>query len=218
MMRVRTIETLDDIADGLEALVRLDRRLGPVVRKAGAVPLRRQAPGFEGLAQIIVGQMVSKASASAIWRRLLKEAGECTPHRVVSLSDAQCRSIGLSRAKEQTLKGAAEAVLGGRIDPNALCVMPADESIAAMTALKGIGPWTAEVYLLFCAGHGDIFPAGDVALQAAAGHALGFEARPDQKTLRQIALEWQPWRGVAARLLWAYYATEMRRGDAVPTG
>ena len=217
-MRVRTIETLDDIAEGLEVLVRLDRRLGPVVRKAGAVPLRRQAPGFQGLAQIIVGQMVSKASAAAIWRRLLEEAGECTPHGVASLNGAQCRGIGLSRAKEQTLKGAAEAVLSGRIDPNALCVMPADESIAAMTALKGIGPWTAEVYLLFCAGHGDIFPAGDVALQAAAGHALGFEARPDQKTLRQIALEWQPWRGVAARLLWAYYATEMRRGDAVPTG
>ncbi|WP_419906663.1 DNA-3-methyladenine glycosylase family protein [Hoeflea sp.] len=215
---MRTIETLDDIADGLEALVRLDQRLVPVVAKAGTVPLRRQAPGFKGLAEIVVGQMVSKASAVAIWRRLIEEAGACTPERIAGLSDAQCRSIGLSRAKERTLKGAAEAVLSGQIDPQALCAMPADESIAAMTALKGIGPWTAEVYLLFCAGHGDIFPAGDVALQAAAGHALGFEARPDQKTLRQIAVDWQPWRGVAARLLWAYYATEMRRGDAVPTG
>ncbi|WP_169054171.1 DNA-3-methyladenine glycosylase 2 family protein [Nitratireductor sp. XY-223] len=217
-MRVRTIDTLDDIADGLEALVQIDPRLVPVVRKAGAVPLRRQAPGFQGLAEIIVAQMVSKASAAAIWSRLAAEAGGCAPHQIAALSDAQCRRIGLSRAKEQTLRGAAEAVMSGRINPRALCAMPADESIAAMTALKGIGAWTAEVYLLFCAGHGDIFPAGDVALQAAAAHALGIDTRPDQKKLRDIAARWQPWRGVAARLLWAYYATEMRRGDVTPTG
>ena len=109
-------------------------------------------------------------------------------------------------------------MLTGSLDPLALCRLPAEESIAAMTAIKGIGPWTAEVYLLFCAGHGDIFPAGDVALQSAAGHALGHDERPNQKALRRLVEAWQPWRGVAARLLWAYYATAMRRGDVIPTG
>ncbi len=209
-MRGRTIETPDDIAEGLEALVRIDGRLGDVVEKAGPVPLRRRTPGFEGLARTIVAQMVSKASAAAIWGRLLEEAPGCKPVRVAGLSDAQCRRIGLSRSKEMTLKRAAEAVLNGSLDPEALCHMPAEAAIAAMTALKGIGVWTAEVYLLFCAGHGDVFPAGDLALRRAAGRALRLEERPDEKTLREIARRWRPWRSVAARLLWAYYSAEVR--------
>lgn len=216
-MHGRTIETPDDIAEGLEALVRIDGRLAEVVERAGPVPLRRRTPGFEGLARTIVAQMVSKAAAIAIWQRLVEEAGGCDPGRVAGLSDAQCRRIGLSRSKEMTLKRAAEAVRSGGLDPEALCLMPAEESIAAMTALKGIGVWTAEVYLLFCAGHTDIFPAGDLALRSAAGRALGLEKRPDEKALREIARRWRPWRSVAARLLWEYYSTEIRR-DAIPVG
>ena len=215
---IPTIEGPDDIEAGLAALAELDPRLVPVIEKAGPVPLRRQPPGFEGLAQIVVAQMVSKASAAALWSRLLEAAPACAPDRVAALTDDQCRAVGLSRAKEKTLKLAAEAVLEKRLDPHELCRLPARDSIAAMTAIKGIGPWTAEVYLLFCAGHGDIFPAGDVALQSAAGHALGYAERPSQQALRRIAEAWQPWRGVAARLLWAYYATAMRRGDVIPTG
>lgn len=214
----RIIKTSDDIAEGLAALTTLDRRLERVIEKAGPVPLRRREPGYHGLAEIIVGQMVSKASAAAIWARLVDEAGACTAARVRALSDEQCRRIGLSRSKEQTLKRAAEAVESGALNPEALCDMPAAQSVAAMTLIKGIGPWTAEVYLLLCAGHPDIFPSGDVALQSAAGHAFGQGERPGQKELREMAQQWQPWRGVAARLLWAYYSTEMRRGDVVPTG
>ncbi len=217
-MTVRRIDTLDDVAEGLEALMRIDGRLATVVERAGPVPLRRRAPGYQGLAEIIVAQMVSKASAAAIWKRLVEEAQGCAPEQIAALSDDQCRRMGLSRSKESTLKGAAIAIMKGEIDPHALCAMPAGESIAAMTALKGIGVWTAEVYLLFCAGHADIFPAGDIALQSAAGDAFGLGKRPDQKTLREIAAHWQPWRGVAARLFWAYYSTEMRRGDVIPTG
>ena len=216
-MHGRTIETPDDIAEGLAALVRIDGRLAEVVERAGSVPLRRRTPGFEGLARTIVAQMVSKAAAAAIWQRLVEEAAGCEPGRVAGLSDAQCRRIGLSRSKEMTLKRAAEAVVSGRLDPEALCLMPAEESIAAMTALKGIGVWTAEVYLLFCAGHTDVFPAGDLALRSAAGRALGLEKRPDEKALREIARRWRPWRSVAARLLWEYYSVEMRR-DAIPAG
>ncbi len=216
-MNGRTIDTLDDISDGLAALVKLDSRLVRVVECAGAVPLRRQPPGYEGLANIIVSQMVSKASARAIWMRLLDVASGCNERQILDLTDAQCRRIGLSRSKEQTLKAAAQAVMDGVINPEALCLIPAKTSMATMTAIKGIGPWTAEVYLLFCAGHCDIFPAGDVALQAAVGHALGMKQRPSQKAVGEIATIWQPWRGVAARLFWAYYATEMQRGDVVPT-
>ncbi|MEM9105047.1 MAG: DNA-3-methyladenine glycosylase [Pseudomonadota bacterium] len=215
---MRTIDSLDDVRDGLAALARSDVRLVPVIEQAGAVPLRRRPPGYQGLAQIIVAQMVSKASANAIWARLEAEADGCQPQAIVALSDAQCRRIGLSRAKETTLKGAAQAVVEGAIDPLGLCSLPAEEAIKTLVGIKGIGVWTAEVYLLFCAGHADIFPAGDVALQSAAGHALGLEGRPDAKSLRQIAAAWQPWRGVAARLLWAYYANAMHRGDVVPTG
>ncbi|WP_419949705.1 DNA-3-methyladenine glycosylase family protein [Candidatus Palauibacter sp.] len=209
-MQARTIETSKDIAEGLTALVQLDARLAEVVERAGPVPLRRRTPGFEGLAQIIVSQMVSKAAAAAFWQRLVEEAGGCRPARVARLSDAQCRRIGLSRSRERTLKGAAEAVLSGRFDPQALCLMSADAAIASMTALKGIGVWTAEVYLLFCAGHRDVFPAGDLALRKAAGHALGLEGPPDEKTLRGIARRWRPWRSVAARLFWAYYSSNLR--------
>ena len=215
-VHARMIDGPADIAEGLEALVRLDRRLAPVIDRAGPVPLRREPPGFEGLARIIVSQMVSKASAEALWRRLLEETGNASARRVLLLSPEQCRTIGLSRAKEETLRRTAAAVIDGAIDPRALCAMPAAEAVAVMTATKGIGLWTAEVYLLFCAGHRDIFPAGDVALRSAAGHALGYRERPDQKTVRALAEAWQPWRGVAARLLWAYYANAMRRGDAVP--
>lgn len=215
-MPEKTIETSEDLAEGLDALVRIDERLTIVVEKAGPVPLRRRTAGFEGLAQVIVSQLVSKAAAAAIWGRLVEEAEGCAPERIVRLSDAQCRRIGLSRSKEMTLKDTAGAVLSGRLDPEALCFMPAEASVAAMTAFKGIGVWTAEVYLLFCAGHRDVFPAGDLALRRAAGHALALEPRPHEKTLREIAARWRPWRSVAARLLWAYYATEMRRRDAVP--
>ena len=213
---MRIIRGPDDIEDGLEALKVIDSRLVPVIEKAGPVPLRLQAPGFQGLAQIVVSQMVSKASAAALWSRLEERTRSCDATQVVALSDQACREIGLSRAKERTLKHVAEAVLSGSLDPQELCHMPAKDAQSLMTDIPGIGPWTAEVYLLFCAGHCDIFPAGDVALQSAAGHALNMDQRPNQKDLRGIAEIWSPWRGVAARLLWAYYAVAMKRGDVIP--
>ena len=204
-MEAVRIRTPEDIAAGLDALTKLDGRLAKVVEKAGPVPLRRRPPGFEGLAHVVVSQMVSKAAAGAIWERLLGEARGCAPELVAGLSDVQCRRIGLSKSKEGTLKSVAAAVVSGKLDPQALCHMPAEAAIAVMTGFKGIGVWTAEVYLLFCAGHPDIFPAGDLALRTAAGHALGCGERPDERTLREIAIRWRPWRSVAARLMWAYY-------------
>lgn len=212
---MRIIRTHEDIEAGLSGLVMLDARLGHVVARAGPVPLRRTDPGYRGLASIIVSQMVSKASAAAIWRRMEEKLGEVTAAGVNSLSDEDCRAIGLSRAKAEALRRVAEVVVGGQIDLDAICNIDGSEAIRELTAVKGVGRWTAEVYLLFCAGHPDVFPSGDVALQNAIGHGLGLELRPSAREIDSLAASWSPWRSVAARLFWAYYSQEMRR-DAVP--
>lgn len=212
---MRRIDSLDDIADGLAELARTDLRLARVIELSGPVPLRRKPPGYAALAEIILSQMVSKASANALWQKLELAAGEITPSAVLALSPEALREAGLSRAKAETLTRVGEAVICGDLDLEHLCRLEGPAAIRAMTAIKGVGPWTAEVYLLFCAGHPDVFPAGDVALQSAAADILGLESRPRPKDLYSMAEAWSPWRGVAARLLWAYYAAVMRR-DATP--
>ncbi|MGE0284486.1 MAG: DNA-3-methyladenine glycosylase, partial [Rhizobiaceae bacterium] len=171
-------------------------------------------PGFESLASIIVGQQVSTASARAIFGRLTALANPLTPQAILAADDDLFRQAGLSRPKQRGLIAAAQAV-GDGLDLHHLCERDADEAIATLTAVNGIGPWTAEVYLLFAAGHPDIFPAKDVALQTSVGHAFGHESRPADRALIAIAEAWSPWRGVAARLFWAYYRT-IRGRDAVP--
>ncbi|PWV98070.1 DNA-3-methyladenine glycosylase II [Hoeflea marina] len=212
---MRRIDSEDDIRDGLEGLLGADPRLARVIDQAGRVPLRRSQPGYAALTEIILGQMVSKASAGALWRKLQLATGGVTPEAILSLDPATARAAGLSAAKAATLDRVARAVVFGGLDLDRLCTVPAPEAMAALTSIKGVGPWTAEVYLLFCAGHVDIFPSGDVALQSAAAHALGLDGRPAPRALALIAEAWSPWRGVAARLLWAYYAAHMRR-DAAP--
>lgn len=209
------IRDITDIESGLTHLVTLDPRLEAVVAASGTVALRLSEPGFASLASIIVSQMVSKASAAAIWNRILAQ-GPVTPAGYLAIAPEVSAVFGLSRAKAKTLTGLAEAIAEKRVDLDALLKLPPDEAIAGLTALPGIGPWTAEVYLMFCGGHADVFPSGDVALQAAVAHAFALEARPSAKQLRQLATIWSPWRSVAARLFWAYYATRMRR-DALPT-
>ncbi|WP_064805255.1 MULTISPECIES: DNA-3-methyladenine glycosylase family protein [unclassified Rhizobium] len=214
--RVQIIRNDDDVRLGLDALLVLDPRLAPIAADAGPVPLRLREPGFAGLAHIIVSQMVSRASAEAIWRRMLPADGSLTAERYALLAPDAWREFGLSRAKADTLSRIAEAVASGRLDLSGLCLKPPGEALGELTALKGVGPWTAEVYLMFCGGHADVFPAGDVALQNAVGAALGLAARPQTKALAKLSEIWSPWRSVAARLFWAYYATKMRR-DMLPT-
>ncbi|MFZ1815102.1 MAG: DNA-3-methyladenine glycosylase [Rhizobiaceae bacterium] len=208
------IRTLDDIRTGLEALQECDPRLVPVIATAGDVPLRLSTPDFAGLASIIVSQQVSKASADAIFGRLSSLINPLTAQMLAEADDELLRAAGLSRPKQRTLRSIAQAVLEGEVDLQALCHLPADEAITRMVRIKGIGPWTAEIYLLFCAGHADIFPAGDLALQEAVRVAHQLEERPSDKMLREIATSWSPWRGVAARLLWAYYS-ELKGGREI---
>lgn len=209
---MQIIRNEGDVEQGLSELLRLDPRLSVVAADAGPLPLRLREPGFAGLAHIIVSQMVSRASAEAIWRRMLPVSGELTAESYVLLHDEAWREFGLSRAKATTLSGIANAVAAGHLDLTALSVLPPGEALHALTALKGVGPWTAEVYLMFCCGHADIFPSGDVALQNAVAAAFGLAQRPQAKALAAMAEAWSPWRSVAARLFWAYYAKKLGRG------
>ncbi|PJI39706.1 MAG: DNA-3-methyladenine glycosidase [Rhizobium sp.] len=210
------ITTADDVALGLSELVAIDPRLEPLARRLAPLPLRLADPGFAGLAHIVVSQMVSRASAEAIWARIRAAAGEVPSAEAYLALDADVVSgLGLSRAKASTLELAARAVASGALDLSAISRLDGAEAIARLTALKGIGLWTSEVYLMFCGGHPDIFPAGDVALRAAVGDVFGHEVRPDIRQVVRIAEAWRPWRSVAARLFWAHYAARTGR-EAVP--
>ncbi|MBZ9992145.1 DNA-3-methyladenine glycosylase [Mesorhizobium sp. BH1-1-5] len=211
---MQRIASLDDIAAGLDALCRIDPRLETVRGNAGEVPLRLSEPGFQSLASIIVSQQVSRASADAIFGRLVKLVDPLTPQGILAAGEDIFREAGLSRPKQRGLLAVAEAVAGG-LDLDHLCTLDSGDAIAAMTAVPGIGPWTAECYLLFAAGHPDVFPARDVALQTAVGHALGIDPRPPEKVLIRLAESWSPWRGVASRLFWAYYR-ELKGREAAP--
>ncbi len=182
---------------------------------AGDPPLRRRPPGFEGLARIVIGQQVSVASASAIWTRTHAACQPFAPQTLLGLADGQLVTAGLSRAKIRTLRAIAAACCDG-LDLQALGASSEAAIHAALTALSGVGPWTADVYIMFCLGRADAWAAGDLALQLAAQAALELKERPDPHALLAIAERWRPWRGVAARLLWAYYAQQRRKQSAVP--
>jgi DNA-3-methyladenine glycosylase II len=201
---MRTIETEADIAEGLAWLTRRDRRLVRVAKVAGPIPLRRAAPGFAGLARVVIGQQVSTASAAAIWTRFAAAFPDGRPESVAGADAATLRAIGLSGAKIATLRAVAAAEADG-LDLDGLATLPGDVAHARLTAIRGIGPWTADVYLLFCLGHADVFPAGDLALRNAVGDAFGHDGPVPVADLHAMAGRWSPWRGVAARLFWAYY-------------
>lgn len=212
---MKRIRDLADVEAGLDALVRADPRLAAIRAASGPVPLRLTEPGFASLASIVVSQQVSTASARAIFSRLTRLAEPLTPATILAADISLFREAGLSGAKERTLLALSQAVVDG-LDLHHLCELEAQEAVRHLGMVKGIGPWTAEVYLLFAAGHPDVFPAGDVALQTSVGHGLGFDARPDRRQLVALAESWSPWRGVAARLFWAYYRT-IRGRDAAPS-
>ncbi len=206
---MRTIETKEDIAAGLAVLTRADRRLAPVIRAAGDLPLRRRAPGLAGLARVVVGQQVSVASADAIWARFVAVFPEITPQAIGRARETRFRKAGLSAPKIRTLRAVAAACRDG-LDLDGLAGLPAEDAHARLTAVKGIGPWTSDIYLLFCLGHPDIFPAGDLALRLAVADAFGFDPPPAAADLAVMAERWAPWRSVAATLFWAYYGARKR--------
>ena len=211
------IHTDADLAAGMAALVAQDPRLAPVLERPGMPALRRRDAGFEGLCRIVCGQQLSTASAAAIWGRVAA-AFDPFHHDALRRSRAErLARLGLSRPKIKTLKAIGTAVAKGQIDLDAVGRMEADQAHAALTALHGIGPWTADIYLLFCLGNADAWPAGDLAIQEAARIAFDLRTRPDAKTMVKLAEPWRPWRGVAAHLFWAYYHAVKRREGAPVT-
>lgn len=203
---MRTIETEADIVEGLAHIEAVDPRLSSVIANAGKVPLRRRPAGFSGLLNIIVSQQLSAASANAIWRRVETAMPDHSPEAIIKADDEGLRSMGLSMPKVRAVRAAALACVDG-LDLERLVQMPPDEARAALTAIKGVGPWTADIYLLFCLGHADVFPVGDLALRIAVAEAIGSQIAPTYTELEEIAALWSPWRGVAACLFWAYYRT-----------
>ncbi len=213
------LHNADDLKAGMDALLAQDPRLAPLFEKTGMPGLRRREGGYAGLCAIVCGQQLSTASAAAIRDRLFA-AFDPFHHDTVRLArTAKLQRLGLSMPKIKSIKAIGKAIASGAIDLDAVARMEADEAHAALTALHGIGPWTADIYLLFCLGNADAWPAGDLALQEAARIAFGLRRRPDSKAMVKLAEPWRPWRGVAAHLLWAYYHVVKRReGAPVPAG
>jgi DNA-3-methyladenine glycosylase II len=200
------IETASDLRRGVLAL----RRSCPQMRRlheiTGDPPLRRFAPGFEGLSRIVVGQQLSIASASAIWQRTTETVTPFRPEVLLALGETNLRAAGLSRPKIRTLRALATAVADGRLDLDQLSSHTDGVIREMLTTVSGIGPWTADIYVMFCLGRADSWAPGDLALQLSVQSALALKVRPDPRQLEAIAERWRPWRSIAACLLWAYYA------------
>jgi DNA-3-methyladenine glycosylase II len=192
-----------------------DPRLQALMTVAGAPTLRRRPAGFAGLAAIVTGQQLSTASAAAIWGRVSAAFDPFEPAALRRARPARLARLGLSAPKIRTLKAIAKAIDDGHLALDRIAAMPADEAHRTLTAWHGIGPWTADLYLLFCLGHADAWPAGDLALQEAIRLGFVLDRRPDPKAMVALAETWRPWRGVAAHLLWTYYRAVKRR-DFVP--
>ena len=179
--------------------------LAAILERAGPLPWRTRSPGFPGLLQAIVAQMISNQAAAAIWGRLRALPGALEPAGLLLLSDEGLRGAGLSRPKVVHARVLAEVFLDGTLSAAGLEAMSDDEAVAAIAAIKGLGVWTAEIYLLFALQRLDVFPTGDIALAAAAAELKGLAVRPDPKALRLLAESWRPARSIAARLLWHHW-------------
>ena len=210
------IRSETDLDEALAALVKADPRFAALIAQAGRPPLRRRPDGFAGLAATVVSQQLSTASAGAIWSRLAAAFDPFDPAAIIRARTARLARLGLSAPKIRALKKIARATESGALALATLAELAAEEAHAALTAVHGIGPWTADIYLLACLGHADAWPAGDLALQEAARLAFGLKARPNAKEMDALAESWRPWRAVAARVLWTYYRA-LKGRDGAPT-
>lgn len=199
----------DTLRNSLDAIAAIEPGFGAALGRVGYPEPRLREPGYETLLRTIVGQQVSVAAAAAVWRKLEAELGAgCAPDALLGRDHDTLRACGLSRQKQGYARSLAEMVLSGALDLKAL---PADdeEAIAQLVQIKGIGRWSAEIYLLFAEGRPDIWPAGDLAVQIEVGRILGLPERPSEKMTRQLAEAWRPHRGAVAIMAWHHYNTEV---------
>ncbi|HEY6254264.1 MAG TPA: DNA-3-methyladenine glycosylase 2 family protein [Xanthobacteraceae bacterium] len=210
------IHTEADLDIALAGLIDTDPRWRQALAAAGRPALRRRPDGFAGLAAIVVSQQLSTASAKAIWGRLETALQPFSPDTARHARTDKLARAGLSAAKIRTLKAIARAIDRGELDLAGLAGLEADAAHARLTAVLGIGPWTADIYLLFCLGHADAWPAGDLALQEGARLLFALRTRPSSRDMGPLAESWRPWRGAAAYVLWTYYrAAKGREGAAL---
>lgn len=201
--------TANRLNTSLDALAKIEPAFAAALERAGYPEPRIRAPGYETLLRTIVGQQVSVAAAQSIWNKLAAALGDLTdPATIANTPDEAFRAAGFSRQKTGYAKSLADEVTSGRLD---LTSLPADdeEAIAQLVRVKGIGRWSAEIYLLFAEGRGDIWPAGDLAVQIEVGRILGHAERPSEKAIRELAEAWRPHRGAAAILAWHHYKVDM---------
>ncbi len=194
-----------DLRAGIDALAALEPAFAAGLARVGYPAPRIRSRGYETLLRTIVGQQVSVKAADAMWRKLGEQVGDLAdPAAIAAASDEQLRAGSLSRQKASYARSLADEVTSGRLD---LANLPADdeEAIAALVRIKGIGRWSAEIYLLFAEGRPDIWPAGDLAVQVEVGRLLGHDARPSEKRVRELAEAWRPHRGAAAIFAWHHY-------------
>ena len=200
--------------DGIAALAG-EPVFAAILERAGPPRFRRRRNGFETLLHIILEQQVSIDAAAAMFRRLHGLLGNVTPAAFLTVDEANLRLCGFSRQKAAYGRGLAEAVASGSLDFRRLAAAPDDEALAALVALKGIGRWSAEIYLIFALGRADIWPAGDLGLQFGVAVELGLGDRVSERELRDIGERWQPWRSVAACLFWQSYLHARKRSAPV---
>jgi len=187
-----------------------DRQLELVVSKFGPPPLWKREEGFKTLIHIILEQQVSLASAKAAYEKLLKKIGSITPINFLKLSDVELKLIGFSRQKTSYSRNLAEAIITERLNLTELSDLNDTQAKEQLMSIKGIGPWTADIYLLIALGRPDIWPKGDIALASAVQKLKGVASRPSFEELNRMSHKWKPWRAVAARILWHYYLSERK--------
>jgi DNA-3-methyladenine glycosylase II len=202
---------LDETAlkTSLDVLAAEHPAIGALIERLGYPSPRERVPGYETLLRTIVGQQVSVAAAESVWNKLEAVIGVgCTPEALLAQDYDTLRACGLSRQKQGYARSLAEHILSGALDLHAL---PEDdeEAIASLVQIKGIGRWSAEIYLLFAEGRRDIWPAGDLAVQIAVGQVLGLDERPSERETRVIAEPWRPHRSAMALMAWHHYNTRV---------
>ncbi|WP_413190629.1 DNA-3-methyladenine glycosylase family protein [Psychrobacter sp. AT9] len=209
-MSLQTIENTEELEEHIIALIAIEPRFAPVYEQVGMPSLRHNAGGFEQLMRAMVGQQLSVAAAASIWKKLVA-AGLTTPHAIAEAQDETLRAQGLSRQKMRYVR----SLVAHDIDFTTLTTMPNEAAIKTLTAVTGIGRWTAEMYLLFSLKRDDILAVDDLAIKVAAMTVLGLAERPTPKQLKGLTEIWSPHRSAASLLLWSYYGL-LRDKTAVP--
>lgn len=200
-----TIASELEVARGAEFLIGVEPRFGAVVAIHGAPSARRVENNLACLLQIVTEQLISLQASEAIWQRIKSNLHPLSPESILAMDHGGLRKLGLTGAKARSFQAIAGAVQARELNFDSLAEMADEDVLKTLMSLPGVGPWTADIYLLSALGRADAFPAGDLALQIAAQNLFALEERPAPKAFLAMAEAWRPWRSVAARLLWSHY-------------